>query len=267
MEPSVTPGDAADSVGEWPAAVPPDRVRDDRWWRFGLATLGVLMRILLRIRFEGLENIPDRGGAILAPNHVSVLDPVVLALGPSRRGRTIRFLAAAEFFERGRHVVAFGLRRFRQIPVRRGMADWGALREVGDVIRRGALAGIFPEGRMGDGPGLLPGHKGLARVALVAGVPVIPVAIWGTHRRWPRSGFRWRPPLRPTVRILVGTPIAVAGDPRNRRDVRDLTDRIMAEIAALLPRVQAPEDGRSGRRRAERTGPEPSRRDGPDPSI
>src|SRR2546427_12039183 len=91
----------------WPTpdAVPlPDRVEDDFWWRFGLQTLGRLLRLILRIRFEGLENIPDSGGAILAPNHVSVLDPVVLALAPSIRGRTIRFLAAAEFFEPRRHI-------------------------------------------------------------------------------------------------------------------------------------------------------------------
>jgi len=243
MEPSIGPEGSAEAVGERPVAVPPDRVRDDVWWRIGLATVGVLIRACLRLQFEGLENIPDRGGAILAPNHVSVLDPIALALGPSGRGRTVRFLAGAEFFERGRHIVAFGLRRFRQIPVRRGMADWGALREVAGVIRSGALAGIFPEGRMGDGPGLLPGQKGLARVALVAGVPVIPVAIWGTQQRWPRSAFRWARPFRPTVRIVVGRPIAVAGDPRNRKDVRNLTDRIMMEIAALLPRAQAPQVG------------------------
>ncbi len=241
MEPSITPEGSAEGLGARPAAVPPDRVRDDLWWQIGLATVGVLIRAFLRLRFEGLENIPDRGGAILAPNHVSVLDPIALALGPSGRGRTVRFLAGAEFFERGRHIVAFGLRRFRQIPVRRGMADWGALREVAGVIRSGALAGVFPEGRMGDGPGLLPGQKGLARVALMAAVPVIPVAIWGTQQRWPRSAFRWARPFRPTVRIVVGRPIAAAGDPRNRKDVRDLTDRIMAEIASLLLRAQASE--------------------------
>src|SRR5437870_10661773 len=146
-------------------AVPlPDRVEDDFWWRFGLQTLGRLLRLILRIRFEGLENIPDSGGAILAPNHISVLDPVVIALAPSERGRTIRFLAAAEFFGKGKHVVAFGLKRFKQIPVRRGLADWEALNEIAGVIHAGSLAGIFPEGRMGDGPGIQPGHKGLARV-------------------------------------------------------------------------------------------------------
>lgn len=222
-----------------PAPPPrPDRVRDDLWWRLGLATVGLLVRLALRLRFEGLENIPDFGGAILAPNHVSVLDPIVLALGPSRRGRTIRFLAAAEFFGRGRHVIAFGLRRFRQIPVRRGMADWAALQEVATVIHAGSLAGIFPEGRMGEGKGLLRGQKGLARVAMAAAVPVIPVAIWGTQLRWPRGKIRWARPLRPTVRVVIGTPIPATGDPRNRQDVRAVTDRIMEEIAGLLPRAQ-----------------------------
>ena len=230
---------AGDPLGDRePSRVAPDRVKDDLWWRLGLLTVAVLMRIFLRIRFEGLENIPDRGGAILAPNHISVLDPVALALGPSKRGRTIRFLAGAEFFERGRHLVAFGLRKFGQIPVRRGMADWSALHDVADVIRAGALAGIFPEGRIGDGP-LQAGHKGLARVALAAQVPVLPVAIAGTQTRWPRRGFRWGRPLRPNVHIVIGRPISVSGDPRSRRDARALTDRIMSEIEALLPRARS----------------------------
>jgi 1-acyl-sn-glycerol-3-phosphate acyltransferase len=219
--------------------VGPDRVKDDLWWRIGLLTVGLVMRLFLRIRFEGLENIPDSGGAIVALNHVSFLDPVVLALGPSKRGRTIRFLAAAEFFERRKHIIAFGLKRFGQIPVRRGLADWSALHEIAAVIHAGALTAIFPEGRMGDGTALLPGQKGVARVALDAEVPVIPAAVWGTQVRWEGAKFRWRRPLRPTVRVVFGPPIEVKGDPRNRQDVRELTDRTMAEIAALLPRAQA----------------------------
>ncbi len=145
-------------IGFDPQANPrPDRVKDDRWWRIGLVVVGGLIRLALGIRFEGLENIPETGGAILAPNHVSVLDPVALALGPSRRGRTIRFLAAAEFFDRRRWLISFWLRRFQQIPVRRGLADWAALNEIAGVIHAGSLAGIFPEGRMGDGP-LQPGR-------------------------------------------------------------------------------------------------------------
>jgi 1-acyl-sn-glycerol-3-phosphate acyltransferase len=217
----------------------PGLVADDLWWRIGLVTVAPLLRAGLRVRFHGLQRIPKQGGAILAPNHISVLDPVVLALAPSEIGRTIRFLAAAEFFEPRRHMVAFGLRKFGQIPVRRGMADRGALEEIASVIRGGSLAGIFPEGHMGSGPELQPGHKGVARVALTAGVPVLPVAIWGTNHRWPRHEFQWRPPLRPTVSILVGHPLESVGDARNRQDVREFTDRIMREIAALMPFVVA----------------------------
>src|SRR5438093_1620070 len=84
---------------------------------------------------------------------------------------------------RGRWLVAWALRRYRQIPVRRGLADWGALREVAGAIEKGRLAGIFPEGQMGDGTGLQPGRKGLARVAMTAGASIVPVAIWGTQER------------------------------------------------------------------------------------
>jgi 1-acyl-sn-glycerol-3-phosphate acyltransferase len=201
----------------------------------------MLLRLILRVRFEGLENIPDTGGSVLAPNHVSVLDPVVLALAPSKRGRTIRFLAAAEFFEPRRHIVAFGLKRFRQIPLRRGLADWKALHEIAAVIHAGSLTGIFPEGKMSDGTALLPGQKGLARVAMDAQVPVIPVAIWGTQFRWAKGKFRWKRPLRPRVRIVIGTAIETRGDPRNRQEVRALTDRIMAGIDELIPRARAAE--------------------------
>ncbi len=199
-------------IGFDPQANPrPDRVKDDRWWRIGLVVVGGLIRLALGIRFEGLENIPETGGAILAPNHVSVLDPVALALGPSRRGRTIRFLAAAEFFDRRRWLISFWLRRFQQIPVRRGLADWAALNEIAGVIHAGSLAGIFPEGRMGDGP-LQPGRKGLARVAMAARVPVIPVAIWGTQRRWPRRNNGSRSCSFAFVALRSLHP-AMAGDP------------------------------------------------------
>ena len=108
------------------------------------------------------------------------------------------------------------------------------------MIHAGSLAGIFPEGRMGDGPGIQPGHKGLARVAMAAQVPVLPVAIWGTQVRWPKATFRWGLPLRPTVRLVVGKPIQVEGDPRDRVAVRALTDLIMEQISLLLPRAQRP---------------------------
>ena len=200
------------------------------WWRLGRILAGGLFRAAFRLRFEGTENIPPTGPAIIAANHVSVLDPVVIALGPADRGRTLQFLALARFFEVP--VLGWALRRIGQIPIRRGQGDWEAVEEVAAVIRRGSLAGIFPEGRVGPGD-LQPGKKGAARIALAAGVPVIPVGIWGTQRRWPLGGARLALPIRPTVAVVFGESIEVHGDPRSRQDVRLLTDRIMGELAEL----------------------------------
>jgi 1-acyl-sn-glycerol-3-phosphate acyltransferase len=225
----------------------PDRWRDDPWYRFGVYTVGTFTHLALRVRYLGLENVPPSGGAILAPNHISVLDPVVIALGPVRVGRTVRFLAGAEFFESRYGIVAWALRRFQQIPVRRGRADWGALEDIAGVIRAGSLGGIFPEGRMGDGDGLQRGQRGLARVALAAGVPIVPVGIWGTNHRWARSGLRWDPPLRPLVNVVFGAPIEAIGNPRDRRDAIELTDRVMREIEKAVAEAQGDSDQR-GRR-------------------
>jgi 1-acyl-sn-glycerol-3-phosphate acyltransferase len=213
-----------------------DRVEDDWWWRFGLATLGSIARAAFRLRFEGLDHLPDAGPALLACNHVSVLDPVIVALGPSERGRTVRFLAAEEFFRRP--FVGWGLRRIRQIPIRRGASDWAALQEVANVIRRGALAGIFPEGQLGNGP-LQRGRRGAARIALAGQVPVVPLAIWGTQRRWPRSGLQFTGPLRLPVATVFGPSIDPVGDARDQDAVQALTDRVMAAIRRCLDRAQS----------------------------
>src|SRR5438105_11848597 len=125
----------------------PDRIADDPWWRFGLVTVGALFRGSHRLRMEGVERIPAHGPAILAANHVSPLDPIAVALAAARRGRTVRYLTAAEAF--GIPVIGWGLTHFRQIPIHRGARDRAALDDAARVISRGALAGIFPEGKLG----------------------------------------------------------------------------------------------------------------------
>jgi 1-acyl-sn-glycerol-3-phosphate acyltransferase len=215
----------------------PDRVADDPWWRFGLATVGTLFRAAMKLRIDGLDRIPVSGPAIIAANHVSPLDPIAMGIAASRRGRTVRFLTAAEAFDRP--IVGWGLRRFRQIPIRRGSRDRAALEDAAAVIAGGALAGIFPEGFLGSGEALQPAKSGMARLALAAGAPVVPMGVWGMERRWPRGGIRLRPPIRPIAAVAIGEPIPARGDPARDEDVRALTDRAMAAIEALVDRARA----------------------------
>ena len=215
----------------------PDRVADDPWWRFGLVTVGVLFRASHRLRVEGLERIPAHGPAILAANHVSPLDPIAVALAAARRGRTIRYLTAAEAYEIP--VIGWGLKRFRQIPIRRGARDRAALEDAAAVIRSGALAGIFPEGKLSTGEAMLPARRGMARLALAAGAPVVPMGVWGMQLRWPNTGLTARLPLRPVAALVIGEPIPVAGDPEDEQAVQRLTDRTMEAIAPLVGRAQA----------------------------
>ena len=204
------------------------------WWRVGGATVGVVFDAAFRLRYAGLANVPRSGGALLTYNHVSVLDPVVVGLGADRRGRSVRFLSLAEAFDQP--LVGFGLRRTRQIPLRRGLGDWKALETVADAIRAGSLCGLSPEGTVGPGDALQPLQKGAARIGLLTGAAVIPVGIWGIQRRWPKDGLHYRRPWRPTVAVAFGPPVRSEGDHRSRADVRDLTDRI---AAALAERVDA----------------------------
>ena len=156
---------------------------------------------------------------------MSVLDPIAVALAAGSAGRPVRFMALSELFEHG--VVGWTLRVTRQVPLRRGLGDWDAIENVADVVRTGSLAAMSPEGTVGGGEALQPGQRGAARIALVAGVPIVPVGVWGTQRRWPRAGLHRRPPLRPVVGVVVGPAIQVQGDARSRPDVLALTDRLM----------------------------------------
>jgi 1-acyl-sn-glycerol-3-phosphate acyltransferase len=218
------------------------------WWRAGVALVRPVLRLLFDLRWAGIDRIPRTGPAILAANHVSALDGVVLAYLVARRGnRTTRYLVAAEFFDRRFH--GFWLRTFKQIPIRRGMGDSGALDEAVATVRSGAVAGIFPEGTVNPYPGgpMLRGRTGVARIALAARAPVIPVGIWGTQMRWPRTGLRFRGPLRPTVALTFGPPIQPKGDPSSLDDIQAFNTLVMAGIAEHVAAARAFIEGWSGR--------------------
>jgi 1-acyl-sn-glycerol-3-phosphate acyltransferase len=210
------------------------------WWRFGVPVAELIVRALFRVRVTGIHHVPLEGPAILAFVHVSVLDgPCLAAEVAWRRRRTVRFLVASEIFDVP--VSGWFLRRYRQIPVHRGQRDAGALDEVIATIRRGAVTAIAPEGTVNPAPGELQRiHNGVARIALPTGAPVVPVGIWGTQRRWSKSGRHWGLPLRPRLAFAFGEPIEPEGDAAAQENidafvarVREALDRQLTDARAL----------------------------------
>ena len=219
----------------------------DAWWSAARITIGAGAKLAFRFRCSGVEHLPATGGALLCYNHVSVLDPIPVAVAVTDRGRIVKFMALTEDFDRP--VVGWTLRRLGQIRLRRGAGDWAAIEDISRHLKDGFLAAMSPEGTVGDGDGLLPGQKGAARVALTAQAPVVPVGVWGTQHRWPRSGLRLGPPARPIVAVVFGPPIPALGDQRSRLDVRSLTDGIMAGVGDASARARIISTDPMGERR------------------
>jgi 1-acyl-sn-glycerol-3-phosphate acyltransferase len=201
------------------------------WWRVGIPIVSPVVHLLFRIRVNGIEHVPARGPAILAFNHVSALDGPVIAIEMARRlGRESRFLVAAEQFRKP--FTGWILRRYEQIPIRRGEQDVDALAEAVVTVREGALAAISPEGRVNDDgeEGLQRIRSGLARIALPTGAPIIPVGIWGTQRRYPRSGLTMRRPWRIRLGLAFGPPMLLEGDASEPADVESVGSRVRERL-------------------------------------
>ena len=186
----------------------------------------LVSRVLFRISVEGLENVPDKGAAIIVANHRSLLDPPLLG---SVLRRPIRFMAKAELFRFS--AFAWFLRRLRAFPVNRPGVDRAAVREAIATVTSGQLLGIFPEGSRSRDGQLQQGHAGAALVAIKTGVPVVPVGILGLGRNSPSQG------LRRHVRLVFGKPVVPPvqqGDQLDRTSLSAFTDVIMKAIADLL---------------------------------
>lgn len=177
-------------------------------WTVGAPLVRPLLASVFRVRIEGVHHVPRTGPVVLAPNHLSVLDgPALSAVTGTHRWRATRNLIAAEVFG---GTLGWILDQARQIPIRRGSGDVGALDEAVAALREGSCVGIFPEGRVHDDPrqGLQRIRSGLTRIALPTGAPVVPVGMWGTQEIWPRTGIvraaLWR---RPTFAVVYGDPV------------------------------------------------------------
>ncbi|MFY9233005.1 MAG: lysophospholipid acyltransferase family protein [Fimbriimonadaceae bacterium] len=130
---------------------------------------------------KGMKNVPRNGPLVIAPNHVSNLDPPVIACSIPRR---ITFMSKREFFKGvfGKLIASLG-----SFPVQRGEGDTEAIRTAIKLLEQGNAVLIFPEGTRGDGRTILPFNKGIAMLASRTGAPVLPVGIVGNQQKWPKA--------------------------------------------------------------------------------
>lgn len=208
------------------------------YWLLKFVLLGPVLRGAYRPRVVGAENIPRRGAAILASNHLAVADSIFLPLMVRRR---IAFLAKQEYFtERG--LKGSAKRLFfggtGNVPVDRtpgSSAAQAALDTGVRLLREGKLLGIYPEGTRSPDGRLYKGKTGMARMALEARVPVIPVAMVGTEEINQIGSARWRI-KRGVVEVRIGKPLdfsryqGMAGD---RFVERSMTDEVMYALMEL----------------------------------
>ena len=205
------------------------------WYWVAKAVIAPVLAVLYRPRATGLDHVPAEGGAILASNHVSFSDSFFLPMVVRRR---ITFLAKSDYFTgsgiKGRLIATF-FSAVGQVPVDRsgGSASEDALRTGLRVLGRGDLLGIYPEGTRSPDGRLYRGKTGVARMALEAGVPVVPVAMVGTFEVQPPGQ---RLPNLGRVEVRVGRPLdfsRYAGRAEDRFVLRSVTDEIMYELMQL----------------------------------
>lgn len=205
-----------------------------------LAALVVpLMAAISRLEIINSNNMPREGAFVLAPNHYSNLDPLVMALAVWKLGRAPRFLAKASLFTVP--VVGAALRGTGQIPVERAGSSRNhePLREANELVANGHCIVIYPEGTLTRDPGLWPmrGKTGAVRMALEQKIPIIPSAHWGTQEIMPRYAKKISLFPRKTIRITFGEPVdlsAFIGRPLNAATLREATEVVMADITKLV---------------------------------
>jgi 1-acyl-sn-glycerol-3-phosphate acyltransferase len=248
-------------------------MRERRGWAFSFAIALVkpLLVTFTRHDWVGGEKIPVDGGAVLVANHVSHLDPLTFAHFVHDNGRMPRFLGKEGLFRVP--VVGTILRGAGQIPVYRESSTAAkAFSAAVEAVQHGECVVIYPEATLTRDPDMWPmkGKTGAARVALLTGAPVIPIAQWGPQEVLPPYTKRIRLFPRKTMRMIAGPPVDLsefAGRDLDADVLHEVTEKIMSAIAELLGEIRGeqPPAVRFDPRASElpRTG-DPGRTDGPE---
>lgn len=201
-----------------------------------LVGYGAFAALGLKVRVHGGEHLPGSGGAVLASNHVSYLDFLFAGFAARPSRRLVRFMAKDSVF---RHRVSGPIMRsMHHIPVDRGAGAAGYAHAV-ESLRAGEVVGVFPEATMSRSFEPKSFKTGAVRMAQEAGVPLVPMAVWGTQRLWCYDSRSSMKQYGVPVEIHVGEPVDPAGDPEQA------TARLRSTVIDLVTTAQEryPDDG------------------------
>lgn len=193
----------------------------------------IIFKIAFRWQVYGVENVPLTGGAILAVNHSSALDPPLGGVGLPRK---IWYLGRASLIKN--RFTDFIFTCQHMIPITRGEADLGAMKKIISLIRSGEIVLMFPEGTRSPDGTLGPGKEGIGVFVRHAKADVIPCYISGAWRAMPKGSVVPRPVK---IRIAYGPLIRYAefaDCPKGREGLRAISDKIMERIAALKKQLE-----------------------------
>ncbi len=214
------------------------------WFSLAIDIVWPFLVLFTRFRVRGAEHLPKSGGVLVASNHLSFADPTTVTAYCLAAGRVPRYLAKASLWHTP--VVGNVMRSGKHIPVYRGAPTASdAYRDAVGAVREGECVAIFPEATFTDHPDGWPmrGKTGIARIALETGVPVIPLANWGTHHLLPAKAMLPRGIPRKTVHLVAGPPVdlsdleTISAVP-SREALEEATKRIMAAITELLVEIR-----------------------------
>lgn len=213
------------------------------WVRVSAGVIKPTLAVFNNRTWRGLEHIPDTGPAIVAVNHLSHVDTMVIARFVYGAGRVPRFLTKASVL--AAPVIGPLVRATGQIPVHRGTRDAArALEAAQAAIADGQVVVVYPEGTTTRQPGHWPmrPRTGVARLALATGAPVIPVAQWGAQRLYDPISHTVRPRPRTPVTVVAGPPMDLstwqAAGPPDRERLAAVADAIMVRIRDMLAEIR-----------------------------
>ena len=211
------------------------------WWRLAQIVILPLFNAFVTMRLKPGSTLPTEGPFIVAPNHYSEIDPVVMGVAVWKLGRTPRFLAKASLFRIP--VLGFYLRKTGQIPVEREARGNSAIDAAHQLMNSGQGVIVYPEGTLTRQPELWPmrGKSGAIRMALETGIPLYPAAHWGTQNLMARYGKKITVRPRPKIDVVIGEPMDLStyrGKTASKELLDKATNDLMLQIQALVSELR-----------------------------